>query len=255
MWRFPTARASPAASPRGGPFRPGGPAPAMSGPRAPNGRARAWSRSSMPTRRPASRAPRRCRPDRAPTPGCAMRPIRTGSMATMPGRRRSRPRSRRDETRQHGDAPDRLPTGSSRAMSDAMSGPARGKAVDCDVHPAVPGMQALLPYLDDHWRTSVQERGIDSLDSISYPPNAPLSARPDWRDPSGRAGTGVAALGAQVLDRWGSGCAILNCLYGVQLVFNEDMAAAFARAVNGWIAAEWLRPAPRPRAPMGGAPP
>ena len=96
----------------------------------------------------------------------------------------------------------------------------------------------------------MQERGIDSLDSISYPPNAPLSARPDWRDPSGRAGTDVAALGAQVLDRWGSGCAILNCLYGVQLVFNEDMAAAFARAVNGWIAAEWLDRDPRLRASM-----
>ena len=135
-------------------------------------------------------------------------------------------------------------------MSDAVSGLAQGKAIDCDVHPAVPGMQALLPYLDQHWRTSVQERGIDSLDSISYPPNAPLSARPDWRDPSGRAGTDAAALGAQVLDRWGSGCAILNCLYGVQLVFNEDMAAAFARAVNGWIATEWLDRDPRLRASM-----
>jgi hypothetical protein len=53
-----------------------------------------------------------------------------------------------------------------------------------------------------------------------------------------------------VLDRWGSGCAILNCLYGVQLVFNEDMAAAFARAVNGWVAAEWLDRDPRLRASM-----
>src|SRR5258706_4272125 len=136
-------------------------------------------------------------------------------------------------------------------MSDAMSGPAQGKAVDCDVHLSMQGMQALLHYLDDHWRTSVQERGIDSLDSISYPPNAPLSARPDWRDPSGRAGTDVSALGRQVLDRWGSGCAILNCLYGVQLVFNEDMAAAFARAVNGWIAAEWLHRDPRLPASVG----
>jgi predicted TIM-barrel fold metal-dependent hydrolase len=123
-------------------------------------------------------------------------------------------------------------------------------AIDCDVHPAVPGMSALLPYLDDHWRRSVQERGIDSLDSISYPPNAPLSARPDLRDASGRAGTDVAALGRQVLDHWGSGVAILNCLYGVQLVFNEDMAAAFARAVNDWIAREWLDRDPRLRASM-----
>ena len=125
---------------------------------------------------------------------------------------------------------------------------ARLTAIDCDVHPAVPGMEALLPHLDDYWRASVQDRGIDSLDSISYPPNAPISARPDWRDKKGRAGTDLAGLGGQVLDRWGANFAILNCLYGVQLVFNEDMAAAFARAVNRWIAKEWLDRDPRLRA-------
>ena len=121
-------------------------------------------------------------------------------------------------------------------------------AIDCDVHPSVPGMQALLPYLDDHWRTSVQERGIDALDSISYPPNAPLTARPDFRDAKGNAGGDAAALGRQVLDRWGAGVAILNCLYGVQAVFNEDMAAAFAKAINMWLAKEWLDRDPRLRA-------
>jgi uncharacterized protein len=25
-------------------------------------------------------------------------------------------------------------------------------AIDCDVHPNVPAMKALLPYLDDFWR-------------------------------------------------------------------------------------------------------
>ena len=135
-------------------------------------------------------------------------------------------------------------------MSDAVARSDDIAAIDCDVHPGVPGMQALLPYLDDHWRASVQERGIDSLDSISYPPNAPLSARPDLRDAEGRAATDAATLGRQVLDRWGSGIAILNCLYGVQLVFNEDMAAAFARALNAWIAAEWLDRDPRLRASM-----
>jgi predicted TIM-barrel fold metal-dependent hydrolase len=129
-----------------------------------------------------------------------------------------------------------------------MSASSDVAAIDCDVHPAVPGMQALLPYLDTHWRTTVQERGIDSLDSISYPPNAPLSARADFRDANGRAGTDVTALGRQVLDHWGSGVAILNCLYGVQLVFNEDMAAAFARALNDWVAREWLDRDPRLRA-------
>jgi hypothetical protein len=128
------------------------------------------------------------------------------------------------------------------------AGAAGDVTIDCDVHPSVPSTQALLPYLDDHWRTTVIERGIDSLDSISYPPNAPLSARPDFRDAKGRAGMDVASLGAQVFGRWGAGAAILNCLYGIQLLFDEYMAAAFAGALNEWIAREWLDRDPRLRA-------
>ncbi len=121
-------------------------------------------------------------------------------------------------------------------------------AIDCDVHPTVPDLKALMPYLDDHWRDSVEERGIPGLESISYPPNAPITARPDWRHKGGLAGTSVADLQATVFERLGADRAILNCLYGVQLVFNEDMAQAFARAVNDWIAKEWLDRDPRLRA-------
>jgi uncharacterized protein len=122
------------------------------------------------------------------------------------------------------------------------------RPIDCDVHPTVPGTAALLPYLEEFWRDSVEDRGIESLESISYPPNAPLAARRDFRDAKGRAATGVAELQAQVFDRWGASLAICNCIYGVQLVLNEDMARAFARAVNDWIVAEWLDRDPRLRA-------
>ena len=122
------------------------------------------------------------------------------------------------------------------------------RAIDCDVHPGVPDIKALFPYLDDHWRDQVEDRGIPSLESISYPPNAPITARADWRGPKGVAATSVADVGRHVFERWGAGTAILNCLYGVQLVFNEDMAAAFARALNDWIVAEWLDRDPRLRA-------
>jgi len=121
-------------------------------------------------------------------------------------------------------------------------------AIDCDVHPTVPDLKALMPYLDDHWRDAVEERGIPSLESISYPAGAPLTARPEWRGKDGLAATGVADVQTQVLDGWGADIAILNCLYGVQLVFNEDMAAAFARAVNDWLVKEWLDRDPRLRA-------
>jgi len=114
------------------------------------------------------------------------------------------------------------------------------KSIDCDVHPSVPGMRALMPYLEDFWRDSVEDRGIASLETISYPPNAPISARSDFRGSAGRAAMSVGELQAQVFDRWGMSFAICNCLYGVQLVLNEDMARAFTRALNDWIAKEWL---------------
>ena len=53
--------------------------------------------------------------------------------------------------------------------------------IDCDLHPAVPNLKALHPYLSDHWRDTVIQRGFGELDSIAYPTNSPLSARPDWR--------------------------------------------------------------------------
>ena len=117
---------------------------------------------------------------------------------------------------------------------------ASSSAIDCDVHANVPSMQALLPYLDEQWRDSVIDRGLNSLESISYPPNAPLTARADWRGKGGEPPNSLDKLRTHALDRWNIDVAICNCLYGVQLLFSEDMAAAFAKAVNDWVAREWL---------------
>lgn len=113
-------------------------------------------------------------------------------------------------------------------------------AIDCDLHPGVPGVAALLPYMDDYWRHTLVERGIEVLESASYPPNAPSSVRPDWRGAKGRAPCTVAELRDQALDRWRAGIGILNPLFPVQLPFSRDMSAAMARAVNDWVRAEWL---------------
>ena len=121
-------------------------------------------------------------------------------------------------------------------------------AIDCDIHPSVPGLNALLPYLEEHWREVVLTRGMDELNSMSYPANSPLTARPDWRPASGKPAATLAAIRHECLDAFGSSIAILNCLYGIQMLFSEDMAAAYARAVNDWIAAEWLAKEPRLRA-------
>ena len=120
-------------------------------------------------------------------------------------------------------------------------------AIDCDVHPQVPSLKALFPYLEPYWRDSFVERGIPGFESNAYPPNAPLTVRADWKGDDHPA-TDVTRLSAQVFDRLKARTAICNCLYGVELIFSEDMALAVARAVNDWIAKEWLDRDPRLRA-------
>ena len=112
--------------------------------------------------------------------------------------------------------------------------------IDCDLHPAVPNLKALLPYLADHWRDSVVQRGLHDLESLAYPLNAPLTSRPDWRPPYCKPGSDLDLLRRDALDAFGTAVGICNCLYGAQLLFSEDMGAGFARAINDWIAREWL---------------
>ncbi len=111
-------------------------------------------------------------------------------------------------------------------------------AIDCDFHPRNPTPHQLARYMDDHWRDTVETRGIDTWESIAYPPNAPLTRRPDWRESGADADPVKAA--AATLDRFGFAHAICNCLFPVQVFRDENLAAAFARAVNDWLATEWL---------------
>jgi len=121
-------------------------------------------------------------------------------------------------------------------------------AIDCDIHPAVPNTAALTPYLSAYWREMRVLRELDRMDLMSYPPNVPLSGRPDWRPKTGSPGTDFDLLRAQALDHFGVRYAICNCLYGAQAFYDENMAAAFCHATNDWIQKEWLDRDPRLRA-------
>jgi hypothetical protein len=122
-------------------------------------------------------------------------------------------------------------------------------AVDCDLHPAPPSAKALLPYLPDYWRDQIIDRHIDRLafTLTSYPPNSPLSARPDWRTPAGEPAGDVDAIRRHALEPFGTRFAICNVLHGAVALFNEDMAGAFCSAVNDWTAKELLDREPRLR--------
>jgi predicted TIM-barrel fold metal-dependent hydrolase len=113
--------------------------------------------------------------------------------------------------------------------------------IDCDIHPSVGGTRTtLLPYLDDHWKEQVVSRAIDGLDLTSYPPNMPLSGRADWRPAAGKPASELAMVQRGAFDQLGASHAICNVLYGAQAVFDPYMAAAFCKAINDWIVAEWL---------------
>ncbi len=112
--------------------------------------------------------------------------------------------------------------------------------IDCDLHPTVPRLSALFPYLDEMWRETAIRRGFDEMNTISYPANTPLTVRNDWRDAKGQGATTPQQLAAQALAPFGTGTAILNCLYGTSALFSDDLQAAFCRALNDWVAHEWL---------------
>ena len=126
----------------------------------------------------------------------------------------------------------------------------RGEAIDCDLHPAPASLRALLPHMEEFWREQVLLRGIDrsNLTLASFPPNAPSSCRADFRPPAGPPGSDFNMLKSQALDAFGLRFGICNVLHGALAMRSEDMAAAFCRAVNNWVAKEWLDRDPRLRA-------
>lgn len=119
-------------------------------------------------------------------------------------------------------------------------------AIDCDVHLSVPNVATLLPYMSDYWSDQLVTRYIDRVgfNLTSYPPRSPLTVRDDWRAAPGRP-TGLAALQADVLDPGRLSGAICHTMHGAMALFNEDMGAEFCKAINAWVAQEWLDRDPR----------
>jgi predicted TIM-barrel fold metal-dependent hydrolase len=119
-----------------------------------------------------------------------------------------------------------------------MTSPIAG-GVDCDLHPAVPHLTSLLPYLNDYWRDQVTTRGMTDLVSQSYPPIR-RSRAPGLAAGAGQAGSSLADMQKQALERLPSATASAIRSIGVQMVFSEDMQDAFCRALNDWLVKEWL---------------
>ena len=122
-----------------------------------------------------------------------------------------------------------------------------GPIVDCDVHAAVPSLAALEPYMDAVWAQMARDRGWGGPTGVAstYPPNAPSTARAEWRPDDRPPASRVELLQGHVLDPLRVERAVLNCYYAIDSLRHPDWAAALASAVNDWIVAEWLDRDPR----------
>lgn len=157
------------------------------------------------------------------------------------------------------------------AMPQSVSRTADGIAViDCDIHVMPPSADALLPFLDEHWREYIRQTAFRGAGETSYPKNIPTSRRPESVAPNsgaeadlgslqpntggppsagvdGGAGSDLARLQEQVLDPQRVAAGILTCTYATESIHNPDAAAAMAAAVNDWQIANWLEREPRLR--------
>ena len=117
-----------------------------------------------------------------------------------------------------------------------------GPIADVDVHANVPALTALHPYLGDVWRAWIEERGWEGPvgAATAYPPKLRSSTGEAFRRPGVVPASSLEIVAEDLLDPTGTAAAVLCCYYGVDSVRHPDWAAAMARAVNDWMAAEWL---------------
>ncbi|TQC44849.1 amidohydrolase [Rhodococcus sp. WS4] len=140
--------------------------------------------------------------------------------------------------------------------ANAVTQSVRPAVVDCDVHPILQSSTSLLPYLDEYWGDQLVAALSPTYEPNYHPRGSAIAQRPDaTQDKEGRAATHAEGLVKDVFADGHTDFAILNCLYAVQQIHQPRREAAHARALNTWIAREWLDHDPRLRAsivvPMG----
>jgi predicted TIM-barrel fold metal-dependent hydrolase len=123
----------------------------------------------------------------------------------------------------------------------------QGTVIDADVHAVVPTFDTLFEYQSDLWIQWAKDRGYKGPKGmdIAYPPNAPTTARDEWRPESGRPASSLDLLQKHILDPWNVDYAVLTCNYGVDSLRHPDWAAALASSINDWLIDQWLDKDPR----------
>ena len=82
-------------------------------------------------------------------------------------------------------------------------------AIHGDVHPTVPDMKAPAPYSTTSGASNGGRARHQFVEMLTYPPHAPLTARPEWRGKNGRAARPRhPSSRRRSCDRWEAGIAI-----------------------------------------------
>lgn len=127
--------------------------------------------------------------------------------------------------------------------------------IDCDIHDEVPSLQALYPYLPEHWVDYCDESAFVGPDADDYPEPAATSYHPEYRELlKGTSGSAtenrLALVQEHVLDKWGIEVGVLNPSYRVQSIHWLDLAESMATAINAWQEKEWVEKDSRLRASL-----
>jgi uncharacterized protein len=121
---------------------------------------------------------------------------------------------------------------------------------DVDVHPKVPSLSALDPYLSARWREHARRYGTRTHNGLAFSPEYPGFAgkamRADaWPDSGNLPGTDLGLMRRQLLDVYGIEFALLQCLETAAHQLNQEYGAAIARALTDWQLEHWARTDPR----------
>lgn len=135
-------------------------------------------------------------------------------------------------------------------------GTGNAAVVDCDVHPVMEASNQLLPYLDEYWHDQLVAALTPTYEPNYHPQRSAIAQRSDASvNSNGRAAANVENLVKDVFADGHADYAVLNPLYAVQQIHQPRREEAHTRALNAWVANEWLAADDRLRAsivvPMG----
>ncbi|MSO90986.1 MAG: amidohydrolase [Acetobacteraceae bacterium] len=128
---------------------------------------------------------------------------------------------------------------------------ARLMIADGDIHPRITSAKVLYPWLAKKWQDHFEMFGPRHRQAWekgpAYPKMQPLASRRDAWTPEGKPpGSDLPFMRHQLLDACNVEMGVLNPLNPSGQGFqNQEMGAAFARAVNEWQVAEWTSKEPR----------